>query len=303
MLNNKKLFLIVLIFTICLIPNIALADEEITVTIDGQILDLDVCPVIDNGRILVPVRAIFEGLGMTVNYDGLTNTITGSKGQKSIILQLENTLAYVNGTAVILDVPAKSINGRTLVPIRFVAENCGADVVWDNINKLVAITTKAVPEPPNDNSEDLAEDNDYEEYAGYLLSEYEYLKYSGNKIIVDNIYISKFEDNSICAFVYIDIDTFEDFEDMRDDNSDYILDEYGSMALELSDHYHQDAFVILIYSCYYEDEPKEFKENNLFEDPVTYDKDLELWDVWFPLLQTAAYLDDPEGVYYYWWGY
>ena len=116
--------------------------DEISINIDGQALQTDVPPIILEGRTLVPLRAIFEALGMEVEYIAATLTIIGTKGDSRIQLTVNSTQATVNGTAATLDVPAMVIDGRTLVPVRFIAESTGQNVVWDGTARRVIITTR-----------------------------------------------------------------------------------------------------------------------------------------------------------------
>ena len=102
----------------------------------------DQVPVIENGRTLVPLRAIFERIGADVQWDGATQTVTATKGDTSISLTINNTIAYKNGQAITLDVPAKILNGRTLVPVRFVADCFGVDVQWVQETQTVLLTAK-----------------------------------------------------------------------------------------------------------------------------------------------------------------
>ena len=102
----------------------------------------DQLPVIENGRTLVPLRAIFEKIGAEVLWDGETSTITATKGDTEIKLTLNSTAAYKNGEEITLDVPAKSVNGRTLVPVRFIADCFGVDVKWMPEYQRVVLTEK-----------------------------------------------------------------------------------------------------------------------------------------------------------------
>ena len=113
-----------------------------TVFYNGEKIKFDQIPVIDNGRTLVPLRAIFEKLGAEVDWNGDTQTVTATKGDTSVSLTINNTTAAKNGEAVTLDVPAKIIGGRTLVPVRFVSDCFGVDVKWDGTMKRVDLTSK-----------------------------------------------------------------------------------------------------------------------------------------------------------------
>ena len=112
----------------------------ITVTHNGELINFDQPPIAENGRTLVPLRAIFEKLGATVAWDGNTQTVTATKGDVVITLTLNNTTATKNGQPVILDVPAKAINGRTLVPVRFIADCFGVTTGWDGESQRVILT-------------------------------------------------------------------------------------------------------------------------------------------------------------------
>ena len=74
--------------------------------------------MIQNGRTLVPLRKIFESLGATVNYDPYTKRIDAYRDSTDIQLTVGSKKALVNGRSVTIDVPANTINGRTLVPLR-----------------------------------------------------------------------------------------------------------------------------------------------------------------------------------------
>ena len=112
----------------------------ITVKINGQLVNFDQPPIIIDGRTLVPLRAIFEALGATVDWNGNTQTVTSKKGSTSISLSIDSNSMYKNGKSVTLDVPAQLINDRTLVPARAVAEAFGCDVDWDDTTKTITIT-------------------------------------------------------------------------------------------------------------------------------------------------------------------
>jgi competence protein ComEC len=111
------------------------------VVLNGQQLSFDVAPAIDNGRTLVPLRAIFESLGAEVAWDSNTSTVTATRGDTNIRLQIGNTTAFKNGNAVTLDVPGKLIQNRTMVPLRFVGEAMGCSVNWNAASYTVEITS------------------------------------------------------------------------------------------------------------------------------------------------------------------
>ena len=122
------------------VPEASVVDSSISVTVNGSYVQFDQPPIFENGRTLVPLRAIFEALGAEVLWDGNTQTVTATKYGTEISLQIGSTRLYVNGNAIILDVPAKVINSRTLVPVRAVSEAFGCKVDWVQDTQTVVIT-------------------------------------------------------------------------------------------------------------------------------------------------------------------
>lgn len=100
--------------------------------IRGERLQFDVPPVIKEGRTLVPVRAISEGLDAEVTWDQDLKKITIVKGEDTIELFLDSITVMVNGVEKEIDVPAQMESNRTFVPIRFISEILGEKVVYDD---------------------------------------------------------------------------------------------------------------------------------------------------------------------------
>ena len=114
-------------------------NDEISVILNGNNLSFDQTPVIENGTTLVPMRAIFEAMGASVEWDGATQTVTSVKDDTTISLTLNKETATVNSNSISLAVPAKLINGNTMVPLRFVSESLGAEVNWDGTSRTITI--------------------------------------------------------------------------------------------------------------------------------------------------------------------
>lgn len=146
----KKILILTLTLLMCMafaVPALAAP----TVNLDGQQLSFDVPPTIENGRTLVPLRAIFEAMGATVSWNQATQTATAVKGDTKVVLQIGSTTPTINGQVKQLDVPAKIVNGRTLAPLRFVGEAFGGTVEWNQASQLISITsvpTSGTPPPP-----------------------------------------------------------------------------------------------------------------------------------------------------------
>ena len=139
----KKNFISIL--TIILIMFSALtiqasAESNVSVMLDGDMLEFDVQPQIINGRTMVPMRKIFESLGATVEWDGNTQTVTGKRAETTVIMQIDNPVIQVNGNNVTLDVPPQLVDGRTLVPVRAVAESFDIKVIWDSVTSTVLLS-------------------------------------------------------------------------------------------------------------------------------------------------------------------
>ncbi|MCR3956250.1 MAG: stalk domain-containing protein [Gudongella sp.] len=145
--NKGIIFSLVLGLLLMILPyyaTMSIAQEEekpISIIVDGKEVMFDSPPIIEEGRTLVPLRAIFESLEAEVEWDPIDRKVTSTKGETTIVLYIGNTKATVNGETIIMDVPPRIINGRTLVPVRFITEAFGGDVKWDGIDRIVNILT------------------------------------------------------------------------------------------------------------------------------------------------------------------
>lgn len=122
-------------------PRPLAAAPWIQIVVDGERLYLDALPVVDGGRVLLPFRGLFEALGAQVRWDPATAAVEASLDGRTVRFVVGATVALVDGAEVPLDVPARLLGGRTLVPARFAAEVLGARVDWDEANRRVVITT------------------------------------------------------------------------------------------------------------------------------------------------------------------
>lgn len=135
----KKMVFVMLLFLV-FTSNI-FATEVITVVLDGNYVDFDTNPVIEEGTTLVPIRAIVEALGSTVEWNAELQQIIITRNQTHITLTIQSTTASINGHIYKLAKEPKIINDRTYVPLRFIAENFGLVVKWEAETNTVVITS------------------------------------------------------------------------------------------------------------------------------------------------------------------
>lgn len=112
----------------------------IKMTVNGINCSFDQMPVMLNDRVIVPMRGMFEMLGATVTWDPLKSEVTGELDGVKVKLKIGIYEAYVNDKKYTLDVPSQIVNGRTLIPARFVAEAFGATVNWNQETRTVEIS-------------------------------------------------------------------------------------------------------------------------------------------------------------------
>lgn len=156
-----------LLVTMFQVDSISAALPAITVVLDGEALVFDVSPRNIDGRIMVPMRTIFETLGADVEWDDETGTITASKDGVYVISVVGDPSMKVGSNTIIMDIAPMIVEGRTLVPIRFVAEAFGIDIDWDEarhevyISTMDAIYDSAIPQlPSSDTAKEVGENQE-----------------------------------------------------------------------------------------------------------------------------------------------
>ena len=121
--------------------------DVIVLTINSVVADVfgkqvvnDVAPIIRNDRTMLPARFVAEALGASVEWDEAAQKVTITKENTVIEITIGSNIAFVNGMEVILDSPAFIENSRTYLPLRFIAENLGAEVEWNQELQQIYIT-------------------------------------------------------------------------------------------------------------------------------------------------------------------
>jgi len=130
---------------------IILHPDDPYMTVNGVSQEIDpgrgTKPVIipEWSRTVVPIRAIVEALGGTIEWEGTTRKVTINFKGTVINLWIDNPQAEVNSVTKWIDdnnhdVKPIIVNSRTMLPLRFVAESLGCDVGWDNDTRTITIT-------------------------------------------------------------------------------------------------------------------------------------------------------------------
>lgn len=152
-------------------------ERPVFVFLDDEIVEFDSMPIIEEGRTLVPCRKIFEEFEADVKWDDDERVVTINKGDEEIVLTIDSDIALVNGEEVKLDKAPRVEEDRTLVPLRFLAENLGLDVEFemDEFGFYVSLYSKdyEVEEIEEEIEEELEEETEKEELKEEIVEEVE----------------------------------------------------------------------------------------------------------------------------------
>lgn len=117
--------------------------SEILINVNGDLVPTDLAdPTVVDSRVLVPLRGVLEKLGVTIAWYPQQKVVVAGKDGHTLTLGIGAPYGTVDGKFMPLDVPARIENGRTMVPLRYLAEAVGAYVLWDEDRRVVVITTK-----------------------------------------------------------------------------------------------------------------------------------------------------------------
>lgn len=114
----------------------------INIELNGNRLFPDCEPYVQDGRTMVPVSVIAKRIGINTFWDSNSKTVIISNKNTVLSLQIDNPIATVNNNQVILDVPARIKDGRTMVPLSFLASNLGLESSWNSETKTVVLKNK-----------------------------------------------------------------------------------------------------------------------------------------------------------------
>lgn len=139
-MKKKIISCMLALVSVVSMANLTYAEGKgVNVFYNGEKVEFDVEPIIEDGRTLVPVRAIFEKLGAVVSWEPDTQTVFSILGSDIVSLQINNTIMFVNDKKTELDVPARIVDDRTLVPLRAVSEAFNCSVEWDEATRNIII--------------------------------------------------------------------------------------------------------------------------------------------------------------------
>lgn len=151
-MKHKRLFLMVIFitmigFTGTLMETSPLRanDSAIQVKVNGVKLEAEINPALINGRILVPMRALFESLDAKVVWDGNMGTVAAVKGEQKTTIKINSKEAWVNNKKVYLEIAPMILDSYTMVPLRFISESLDEKVEWEESSRTVYIGSKTPP--------------------------------------------------------------------------------------------------------------------------------------------------------------
>lgn len=286
----KKLFSLIVVILILTssFQGTIYANENIKVVIDGDIISFDVPPQIINGRTMVPLRGIFEYLGAEVTWDQNSQAIRSSSGNFRMFMQVGKTQAGINGSSVVLDSPPVIIDGRTLVPVRVIAEAFSSTVTWDGESKTVIIET---PYPKNKHKS-AAEFDKYHLRTSYGDFEYFDISISANKLKISGKLKDQTKDSILIKIGEIN-ETFEKGKDgtfnisINLDNAKISEFSLFSVYLNIPGTYQ--------YTSYTYNSIKIINTGSeyFFEKPLVYDNNLSFFEKWInPIVYTNYKVDE-----------
>lgn len=116
------------------------AEEPITVIMDGKKVEFSVDPINVDGNVLVQFRPIFERFKMLISWNEEDQIILASNRNWKIELEVGDRYARVNDESVKMDVAVQTVDGNTMVPLRFITESSGQMVEWDSKTNTVTIS-------------------------------------------------------------------------------------------------------------------------------------------------------------------
>ncbi len=119
-------------------------EQKVTLKINGKEMQkLTMPPIILNDYTFVPAREVFEEVGAKVEWNKNTYEVKVTYADKMVVLKIGNKNATINGKTTAMSTPAKIINNKTMIPLRFVSTSVGLNVSWDSKTRTASVVGKA----------------------------------------------------------------------------------------------------------------------------------------------------------------
>ena len=179
----KRVFFVIVIAFIFQNVVFAKSNIEIILEIDNEYMQVNgeqkeidpgrgTKPVIKNSRTLLPIRIVVESLNGQIFWEEQEKKVTVKNSVSIIELWIGSFEMIVNGENTITDAAPEIINERTMLPLRFIAENLGCDVLWEDATKRVIINhiieEQSIVTSRGTEESRLPEINQYEIYDYYM---------------------------------------------------------------------------------------------------------------------------------------
>lgn len=179
-------------------------NDPIALYIDGkQIITTVMPPIQFDGAVVVPAREVFSMTGATIEWRPSEQSVYVHNETRLIVLKINSNEAWVDGETKYLDMPAKLINDKVMIPVRFISETLGYTVNWSQSERAIRIETTSIdtnPDTPNDTNSDETDENetptiedendssiDISQLDPWLYSEYIHYKSENETLVLSNI--------------------------------------------------------------------------------------------------------------------
>lgn len=113
-------------------------------TVNDIEIKIDSAPIIRNNRVFVPIRDVFEQMGIRVEWNNDNHTIIAYNGLNTIHMIINSETAYISNKEYALDSPPVIINSKTYIPLRFISEGLGFTVDWNENQKKITINNRSI---------------------------------------------------------------------------------------------------------------------------------------------------------------
>ncbi|WP_435165801.1 stalk domain-containing protein [Paenibacillus glycanilyticus] len=127
-MKNKWIIIMLVFVLVFPTPGLASGQSSLKVLLDGKALSLSQPPVVKNGTNMVPAIPVLKSVGMSIEADTKAGTVKASKSGKVIWLKMGSNITTVNGIVVYLEEPVQTVNGTTMIPVKFISDVLGAQL-------------------------------------------------------------------------------------------------------------------------------------------------------------------------------